>query len=54
MKYAQYYRLIYDCTVKSYEHIIPIIENIFLKLSDIAQKCSCTWDEYMDLYFQMN
>ena len=30
IKYAQYYMMIYSCTAMSYEHILPIIENIFL------------------------
>ena len=30
IKYAQYHMMIYNSTVKSYEHIIPILENIFL------------------------
>ena len=38
MKYAQYYRLIYDCTVKSYVHIIPIIENMFLSYLILPRK----------------
>ena len=30
LKYAQYYTLIYNCTVKCYEHRNPRIENIML------------------------
>ena len=30
IKYAQYYMMIYNCTVKSYEQKIPTIEIIFL------------------------
>ena len=29
-RYAQYFTLIYICTVKYYEHTNPILENIFL------------------------
>ena len=29
IEYAQYYMMIYSCTAKSYEHILPIIEKTF-------------------------
>ena len=30
IKYAQYYMTTYSCTAMSYEHILPVIENVFL------------------------
>ena len=55
MKHAQYYVMIYNCTVKEFKHTNPKIEDVFLSsLILLKNGFVLGMNIYMDLDFQMN